>query len=335
MCDHYAVMVFTRPSLPLWLALSLTAVGCDRLTQAIENKAEEVAGDMKSTADGSAVPPVPEATDNEKLARKLALYLECTNRASKRMHESWLRYTERAKDNGTPKKKSVPPFLYKIDSELTPCREAATKGPTTEPSLPSIEAAMASYLEHAEAFAAQTVTLDEYYEQEKYKEDDWALAKEVAPKFAAAYEAWSAADERLGTIVRDNNDVVERKVLVEVEEREGRAIEWQSRYVMLAAKDFVRCATADEGKADRCEYTLTTFEKAEQSFRRYYDDHRSEADHVFWMNSFQRSVGEFLADGQAFMRDLKKGEAKPERSQALASAFDDLAIHSNNLRFKR
>ena len=327
MCHHYAVMVFSRPSspqLPLWLALGMLGTGCDRLSQAIENKAEEVAGDMKAGDDGSSAPPIPEATDNEKLARKLALYVQCTKRASPRMHASWQRYTERAKDNGTPKKKGLPPFLYKIDSELTPCAEAARKGPTLEPSLPEIEAAMATYFERAEAFAAHTVTLDEYYEQETYKDDDWAAAKELAPKFQVA-----------GVIVGTRADLVERRVLVDVEERAGRRIEWQSRFVMLAAKDFVRCATAEGAKADGCEYAMNALEKAEQGFRRYYDENRPEADAVFWMNSFQRSVGQYLSGSQAFMKVFRKGPLKGEESIELSRAYDDLVLHSNNLRFER
>lgn len=341
-----------RGSLALPLVLLLGAApGCDQLADALEEKAQEVADEMSPPADGP-LPAGPQLTEDEQLAAKLSLYIECTNRASERIRDSWERYDERVKEDGTPRKKTVKPFLYKIDSELTPCEDAVTKGPSTEPSMPEIEALMATYLEHAKAFAAATVTLDTYYEREDYEDDAWAKAKELAPGFRAAYEAWDAADRELDGLIEARKDVVDRNVLALVEERHGRDIEWHSRSYLLAAKAFVRCATrsyespAKPSKAPRaedegCAEAFAALQQAETGFRRYYDANRTQADAVFWMSAFEGSVSDSFAEAKKVMRVLPKGASKGQpkaTAEALATLvdeYDGLVSDSNNLRFER
>ncbi|MCH9685182.1 MAG: YiiG family protein [Deltaproteobacteria bacterium] len=319
---------------PCLLAVGLFATGCDKLTQALEDKAEEVVGEV-ATPEGGAGPGGGGATEDEKLGQKLDLYIQCTNRASRRMYDSWHKYSERAKEDGTPAKKNRVPFLYKIDSELTPCEEAVAKGPGTEPTLPEVEKAMADYLTHAKVFASYTVELDKYYEQENYKDDDWAKGKEIAPKFKAAFEAWSKADGILGEMVATKKDVVELNMLALVEERYGKKIEWHSRNSVHAAKAFVRCVTAEGAKAEGCEKVFTELEEAEHGFRGFYDGNKTESDKVFWMSSFQRSIGDYYAESKKFMRDFRKGDIKPDRVNKVVDEYNDLINDSNNLRYTR
>ncbi len=319
---------------PCLLSLGVFAIGCDKLTQALEEKAQEVAQEA-ATPGGAAGPGGTELTEDEKIGQKLDLYIQCTNRASRRIYDSWHRYEERAKEDGTPRKKNLIPFLYKIDSEMTPCEEAVAKGPATEPSMPEVEAAMADYLTHGKAFASHTVALDKYYEQENYKDDDWAKAKEIAPKFKAAFEAWAAADTKLGDIVGAKKDVVEHKMLATVEQRSGKKIEWQSRNTVLAAKGFVRCITAEGAKAEGCEAAFTELETAEQGFRAFYDANKDESDKVFWMSSFQSSADDYYAESKKFMREFRKGDPKPELTNKVVDEYNGLINDSNKLRYTR
>ncbi len=350
-------------TLALGLGLLAAAPGCDKLIGAIEEKAEEVSQEAAKAAE----PAVAEGsglTDDEKLSNKLGLYIQCTNRASSRIRDSWQRYDERVKEDGTPRRKGTKPFLYKIDTELTPCEEAVTKGATTEPPLPEIEKAMASYLEHAKAFAATTVALDTYYEQENYEDDAWAKGKELAPGFAASFAAWSKADEELDALIEARKDVVDRNVLGLVEQRKGKNIEWHSRNYLLDAKAFVRCATAEgvaeaapakgkaakgkaaKGKAAKpepeaapkaealgCEASFAALELAGTEFRSFYDANKAAAEAVFWMSSFQSSVADYLSEAKKVQRALAKGGVTPEQLNALIEEYNSLISDSNNLRF--
>lgn len=315
-------------------ALCMGAAGCDNLMQALEDKAHEVTEDMAASPESDPM-AAPQLTEDETLAAKLDLYIECTNRASQRIHDSWARYSERAKDDGTPKKKGVIPFLYKIDSELDPCEEAVAKGPTMEPSLPEIEAAMVDYLAHGKELASYTVTLDRYYEHEDWKDDDWAKGKEIGPKLATAYEAWSKADQVLGDRVSANKDVVERKLLALVEQRSGKEIEWHSRNTVIAAKAFVRCVTAEGAKAEDCEEAYGAFETAEEGFSAYAEANPAKTEAVFWMSSFKGSVGDTFTESKKLMRAMRDGKAKADQFAKVVDEYNDLIGDSNNLRYER
>lgn len=327
-----------RPSwsaIPALALLALVSAGCDNLLQALEDKAQEATEDMSVPAGAAEAAAAPEATEEEKLAAKLDLYIECTNRASQRIHDSWNRYSERAKEDGTPKRKGTIPFLYKIDSELTPCEEAVSKGPTMEPSLPEIEKAMAAYVEHGRTFAGHTVELDRYFEQEDFKDDDWAKGKELAPKLKASYDAWSAADTTLGDLVSAKKDVVERKMLELIEQRYGKEIEWHSRNAVIAAKAFLTCVTAEGATAEGCEASFDALEKAEEGFRTFAEANAEKVDGVFWMGSFKSSVQDYYAESKKLMRSLREGKASPAEIGKVVDEYNGLIGDSNNLRFER
>lgn len=341
------------PAVPVLAVVgALLAPGCDRITAALEEKAQEVADEMTPP---EATPPAgPVLSDDEQLAAKLALYTECRDRASRRIRQSFQRYDERVQPDGTPRTKDGKPFLHEIDSELTPCEEAVAKGPTTLPPLPEIEAVMATWLDHAKAFASTTVVLDDYYETEGYLADAWAKGKELAPGFATSYEAWARADAELAVLVEARMEVVERALLAQVEARKGKDIEWHARNVVLTAKAFVRCfapppATdprATEGKAaapkppaPACTKELAALVEAEAGFRREYGANREQADAVFWMSAFEASVTDMVTKAKAVASTTPgkggKGGPTPEDRLALVEEHRDLVSDAANLRFDR
>lgn len=355
----YATAWARRRAIPAvggWAAL-LALAGCDRLTAVLEEKAQEVAEDI-APPEGAAPPEGPVLSDDELLAAKLALYVECRDRASRRIRQSWQRYDEHVDTDGTPRTKGKRPFLYEIDAELTPCEEAVTKGSTMAPSLPEIEQAMATWLEHAKAFAGTTVELDAYYEQKGYETDAWAKGKALAPGFLAAWQAWSTADDELATFVEARMDVVERALLSQLETSKGKGIEWHARNVALHAKELVRCVggpsatvtghsgrevgssrNAGErmrGKAEPdCTQELAALHTATTDFRAHHEANREAAEAVFWMSAFEAEVDDFLAEAEAVVGKPGKGRRTPEQITKLVDEHDDLVSDANNLRFDR
>jgi hypothetical protein len=351
------------PGLGLALGLALAQAGCDHVTALLEEKAQAVAEEI-APPEGAAPPAGPVLSDDEQLAVKLALYTECRGRASRRMRQSWQRYTEHVKeDDGTPRRdkdgKLHEPFLYEIHGELTPCEEAVAKGPVMAPSLPEIEATMATWLDHAKAFAAATVELDVYYEKETYATDDWARGKELAPGFLAAWQGWSKADDELAALVEVRLDVVERALLTQLEARTGKDLEWHARTVVLRAKELARCvsgppatepteateadtaepaapARPSRGKpALACDEPLEAVRTAAAEFRRSYDADRTRADAVFWMSAFEASVTDFVAEAERVIGKPPKGGPTPEQIAKLLDERDDLVSDAANLRFDR
>lgn len=317
-----------------WLAGLLLAMGgCERVGSAIEDKAQKIAQELSEpTAMGSAVGRT--LTEHEQLDRKLVLYLECRASASTRIRQSWQRYDERIKADGTLRKRGIEPYLYKIDSELTPCEDAGRQGPLLRPPLPRIEQAMAEYLTHARTFAQLSVELDTYYETRGYAQDQWARGKQLAPPFAAAYAAWSEADDQLAQQVVARKDEVDRNRLVEVERRKGQDLEWHARHLVQRARALTRCVAAQRATAEGCQAVHTELETAQADFTRHADEHRSAAEAVFWMSSFRGSSERYAAQAQQILPALRKSHGVDEARDRLAHAFDALSADAKNLRFE-
>ncbi|MEX1363083.1 MAG: DUF3829 domain-containing protein [Nannocystaceae bacterium] len=314
--------------------LATAATGCNDLVQAIEDKAQEVTEDLSAPEDAED-PAAPQPTADEQLATKLDLYVECTRRASPRIRDSWARFEERAEPDGTPTKKNVIPFLYKIDSELNPCEDAAARGPTMEPELPRVDQAMADYLRYGKQLAKYTVQLDRYYEQRAFEDDEWALAKRVAPALAAAYEGWAEADTTLQTALERHQDLVDRNLLVAVQRREGHKTQWHCRNMVLAATDFVRCIRAEGAEAQGCEPAFEALEQAHDGFVRYDRDHPTESEQVFWMSAFRDSVSDYFTQSKALMDDPPRGSLAPDAIAGVVDEYEDLMNDSHNLRYER
>ena len=322
---------------PLLCLPLLAATACDKFTEAVndavEQKVEEVANPSPSGAPGGGAPP--HATEEELANNKVASYAECLNRSKQRMHDSWARYAERTKEDGTPKRKNQTPFLYKIESELDPCKKAVDEGPKMQPSLPDLEAAAKAYYDTGMEFAKYTQELDTYYEQENFKDDDWAKAKEIAPKFAAAHDAWIEASTALDKLVSDKQDELDLALLALIEKRQGKDIEWHSRSYIVHAKNFLKCVEPEAVNVEACEKHFAALEEAEKGFREVHDGDKEKAGKVFWMSSYQSSVTDYYTEAKKLMREVRGGKAlKPQMKSEVFDEYNDLVGDYNNLNFR-
>lgn len=308
--------------------------GCDRLEQAIQDKVREEKAELEAEAAvGLPAPSTGAKTEEERVALKLNLYVECTNRSRDRIRESWTRYAERVDaKTGTPRAKQKP-FVYRIEGELEPCKQALEQGPKLEPAMPDVEAALAEYQARGLELAGYTQQLDEYYQRETYKEDAWAKGKEIAPSFQAAFEAWDRADLVLEAAVdarKDDNDV---KLLALIEQREGKNLRWHAQRVVLSAKALARCVADVAHKAADCQPASSAFAAAESEFRAYHEAHAAEAEAVFWMSSFQGAAATYAIEAAALMKSLGHGKVKADERQRATDRYNDLVHAANNLRF--
>lgn len=315
------------------LAVGLS--GCEELQQVIEEKVQEGVQDASPKRDlGSAEDA--SLSDEEKLARKLDLYVVCIDRSLTRIRSSWERYTDDIDpDTGLPRAKSGKPFLYAIGTELEPCREAAEKGARMDPPLPDIERATAAYLESGRRFADLSRTLHAYYERGDYADDAWAEGKRIAPEFEAAHTRWSSAALELRRLVSAKQDEVDQRMLVLIEQREGRSLRWHANDMVIEAKKFVACVEPPEATAEDCEDAFRALKAAHDGFRAYHDAHESAAGKVFWMIAYQGTVDEYLAEAEELMPKLRKRKPRDRMAalQPLLRVHDDLVSDYNNLWF--
>jgi hypothetical protein len=325
-----------RVSIRAVLACGLVGapLGCDRLEQAIQDKVHEEV--QEEVAETEKVLPPPDAggqTEAEKIAVKLNLYVECTNRSRDRITEAWTRYSERVDTTTGVAKNKQTPHVVRVEGELEPCKQAVDQGERLEPALPEIEAAVKAYYGRGLEVAGLTQQLDDYYEQQGWKTDDWEKAKTIAPTFQAAYTAWDEAATALDTVVEAKKDDNDAKLLALIETREGKNLRWHAQRVVLAAKAIARCVATEGVKATECDEAHAAFATAADEFRAYHDAHGAEAEAVFWMSSFQGAVASYATESSALMRALHKGKAKPDERQRAIDKYNDVVNAANNLKF--
>jgi hypothetical protein len=178
------------------LCVVVTMAGCDDVGEAIQSRVQAEV-EARVHVDQAQMPgtlATPALTEQDRMADKLALYHECLRRSRGRIVESFRRWGQGVDaKTGGPKRGGARPLVYPVSNDLQPCRRAAIEGPMQEPALPRIEAAMAAYLGAATRFGDVAGSLDEYYGAETFKEDAWALGKQLGPELVTAHEAWETA----------------------------------------------------------------------------------------------------------------------------------------------
>jgi len=319
------------------LPLATVTVGCEeaatKLQETIQEKVQESIQNKVQQAQPAGTTAAEPVTEEEQLARKLDLHVQCTNASRERIYDSYERYRYYIKEDGTPKRKNQTGIYEIPETMLSACNEAADQGPKMAPSLPELEQAQAEYTSAATEYGALSRELEIYYKQENYKDDDWAKGKEIAPRIEAAFSKWKTADEQLSARLDAKKDEADARMLKLIEQRSGRGIEYFSRAYLIAAKTFVRCVDADAPELAACEQTFTALEQANNDFRSFYKVNEEDSNKVFWMSSFESSVDDLYTEGKKHMRALREGKVKPRDRAKVVDEYNDLVRDANNLRF--
>jgi hypothetical protein len=319
------------------LPLATGAAACEeaatKLQETIQEKVQEtIQENAQKAAQGASTAPEP-LTEEELLARKLDLHVQCTNASRERIYDSYERYRSYIKEDGTPKRKGRTGIYEITEATLSGCNEAANQSPKMQPSLPELEQAQAEYTSAAQEYGALSRELEVYYKQENYKDDDWARGKEIAPRIEAAFSRWKTVDEQLSARLDAKKDEADARMLELIEQRSGKTIEYFSRAYVIAAKTFVRCVDAEAPDLEACEQTFAALEQANNDFRSFYKANEESSDKVFWMGSFESSVDDLYTEGKKHMRSLRAGKAKPRDRAKVIDEYNDLVRDANNLRF--
>jgi hypothetical protein len=316
-------------------ALAIAGTACDDVGEAIQSRVQAEV-EARVHIDEAQMPgtlATPSLTEQDRMADKLALYHECLRRSRGRIVESFKRWGQGVDaKTGGPKRGGARPLVYPVMSDLQPCRRAAIEGPLQEPALPRIEAAMAAYLGAATRFADVAGSLDEYYGAETFKQDAWALGKQLGPELVTAHTAWESALASLSGELETVRDGLDELRLAQSGSEQGPSMRWHSHRTMLAAKGFERCTRREPLADGDCDTAFATFENRVAALREWAQSHPAEADQVFWWPSYDAALEDFLEDGRALGVALRKKKVTGELD-ALRDHHDEVRAAFDNLRF--
>ena len=326
--------------LPAFLLASLALAGCDQLFQALEDKAQEAA--MAG----------PEGSPDDQLGMKLQPYIGCINNTSSSVHRSMDRYFEWVDPEQGPTGSEKLIFGLFAINDPSPCIDGVAKVAEAEPRDADLEAAGTAYIEALKATVAIVDQAHKYYDQEDYKDDDFAKAKKMHPELVAAFESFTAADKALRDIVVAQNDALLERGLQRIEQEEGQKLRWHQAKLMHVAKSLLEATSApiENGKMQldlaKFEPAFEEYEAAVEALSTYTKANQAEASSVILFSQFVSSSEELQKAGKELMRRHRDGgtftESElqdlsrwPERVDGspmkFMTKYDELVQNSNRL----
>jgi hypothetical protein len=212
--------------------------GCDKLAEAVADKAAAAAVDAQEAG----------MSEDDKLGNKLSGYIECINNTSRSITDAQGRYFDWVdpKAGITGKEKSVY-GVYEINDPAT-CVNGIKTAADAEPEDAELEGAAAEYLAALQEAVPVINEAHKYYEEEDYKDDKFAKAKDLHPKLVAAWDKFVAADVKFRGLVVGKNEALQERELARVEKEDGRKLSFHSKFVMSKAKKLVEASDVKDLK---------------------------------------------------------------------------------------
>ncbi|WP_407657927.1 MULTISPECIES: YiiG family protein [Limnobaculum] len=173
------------------------------------------------------------------MQEKMNAYIECYNALDGSIHDSISRYTSWVKnfEKGPTGKESVVYGLYEIHQNSTnSCKNNITAALAIKPELKPMDEIAANYLAAAETVSAEINELNRYYDQEDYKDDNFAKGKEHNSKLVAAYKAFEPASKAFSQSISKINNERQQARLDKMEKEEGKSLNYYSLGIMLDAQ---------------------------------------------------------------------------------------------------
>lgn len=162
--------------------------------------------------------PVPGGTKadspGDTLTKKTNAYIsECFNKYSNRVISSHNRYAMWVKDmeQGPTGREQNIYGLYDVSGDGTDCEKAVESAKQLEPSMPEIEEAAEKYVIELKKVIEQIRGVYKYYEQEDYKDDNFAKGKQAHPALMQAFKDFKEAN----TVFAEGVDNLEDQVASE------------------------------------------------------------------------------------------------------------------------
>lgn len=363
-----------RGALPAFLACSLIFSGCDG--SFLRGKIEEFSGKKQAApvppADVPPTPPVPApptppapppvpvppltetqpsvpgvpppptapAADDASMINEINAYVKCLNRTASRTADSRRRYLSWVNEQSGPtcKETYISYGLYTLyEDGVKTCNDAADSGKTTGPSLPKAEQAAGELAAAYAELVPLAQKAEDYYQQQDYKDDGCAKAKEMHPKLMSAFNRFLDAERRLSAEVDAIKADVELKELARLEQQQGKRLPYYTQSFMIASRRLMRTVP----KENIAEFQSAAYLAAYDGLQKEYDAmlayaeaNAPETSKTFWYSGFESSAKNFFTQAKFLKRNLAEGKKADARGMnEVVDSYNRLVGDANNLRF--
>lgn len=282
----------------------------------------------QSPAEAEADPAAYAETVDAKLRR----YSACRDAVASILSASWERYSDQVASDGKPKRRREGVYLRGIaDNNFRSCRRLDVNVDDGVP-MPIIEKSAAELIEAASRYAQLTQELEQYTDDEGWKQDNWQTLAIIDPQLRESHQQWAEADEVLQRAI-DMRHIENDQLLLGVLERRVGRLEFISRKVMIHARPLVRCLEREPTPAyQECRPLFDSFDAVQGTFEEIYGAD-PEADKVFWMSTFANDVTEFHEVAGDLVRKLGQKRVRASDLQNLRDAYSSLVRDAETLDF--
>ena len=191
-------------------------LGCARISELVK-KGRGEGPPPPPTAPSPDIPTRPGSDkDENSLVKKTNFYIsDCYNRYSNRIIDSHNRYRLWVKniDQGPTGKETIVYGLYDVSGDGSDCEKAVASAKGLEPLMPELDSAADTYVVALKEVITAIRGVYQYYEQEDYKDDNFAKGKSSHAGLMAAFEKFKDANAVFAAEVDKLEDDVAEKEL--------------------------------------------------------------------------------------------------------------------------
>jgi hypothetical protein len=307
-----------RPKLPqgsftFFICVSLilgSSLGCTRFAELVkQSRGEEPTTEYPiDNSDGG-------GADNSLIKKSNFYITECFNKYSNRVVDSFNRYSSWVKDmeaGPTGKEQNIY-GLYDLNGDGSDCANAVASAKQLDPDLPDIEDAADKYVVSLKEVASQIKGVYNYYEQEDYKDDNFAKGKAAHAALVAAFKDFKSVNDNFSAAVDKLEDQVAEQELAKLKSGSGQQ---QYQYFVVESgikakklKSLLQSKGYEEITADEMSPLIADFETTIESLRTAPDAKKTSSD------SYAKSCDDFAKASKEMMRRIRDGKKFSDTEQ--------------------
>jgi hypothetical protein len=277
--------------------------GCKQIAEA--KKAAEALKAAASAVEDKGTAVSPEEDKDAQLGSKLGEYISCMNGTSKRVIDSRNRYLSWIADEKvgpTGKERNIY-GLYDINADT--CFPNLERAKAAPPALPEVESAAAEYRRALEELDPLVKQANKYYDQNDYKDDKMAKAKQLHPQLMTAFAKFEQVSKGFEDRVTTLNDAVNARQFARLEKDPSRRLQYLSQKSLNEAKALIKLTDIAELKEldlQKYDVALQTYDKALTELEQYADSHKAETSRAMMFSSYLSSSKNFLKSAKELLR---------------------------------
>ena len=184
---------------------------------------------------------------------KMKVYIECYNSMDSTIYPSIRSYASWLADpqTGPTGNEQNVGGIIDIPQPYQECQNNITAVSALKPELEPIDKLAVPYINSVIDMKKIISKMNKYYQQQDYKDDNFAKGKTLHSEFLQALAVFRPASEAYAAAIHEINNRLQEEQLKNIEAHEGKSAHYYSLSIMLSSKKINQMLEADKFDTDR------------------------------------------------------------------------------------